>query len=401
MRILAVSTWLPYPPDNGSRVRAHRLLKHLAARHEVSLLSFGVPASDGDIAALRAFCTRVDVVAPTRLDGERLGLRGLLSDVPRHFVQTRSPRMAELVAAHACRHDVAIGLQVDAAQYLAGWPGLPRVFEEAEVGAYVDACVRGGTVLRRWRLRLTWWKFSRFVRGLVNSFDASTVVSAAERDRLIAIGCDDRRVTVVPNGTDAADSLPAPGSRSARLVYPGSVTYSANLEAVRYFVREIFPFVRRARPDATFVVTGSTDGANIGDLKREEGVTFTGRLPDIAPLLAESAACVVPLRTGGGTRLKVLQAMGIGTPVVSTPKGIEGLEVEPGRHVLVANSNADFAAQALRVMSEPALAAGLAERAHALVRARYGWDAIGDMLEDVARSAVTHWQTHAASTAER
>ena len=388
MKLLVVSTWLPYPPDDGSRVRAYHLLRHLARRHTVTLLSFGVPGSPDHLAALRSLYDHVEVVPPTRLNGNRLRKRGLLSPMPRYLVQTESARMKALVAAHVLQHDAAVSLQVNAAPYLAGWPEVPRIFEEVEVGVYRDACLQDTTVLRRWRRRLTCWKVQRFVRGLVNSFDRSTVVSVMERDHLVAVGCDRNRIAIVPNGTNAADVLPPRACRASQLIYPGSVTYSANLDAVRYFVREILPLVRRVRPDVTFVVTGSTDGVDIGDLAAQEGVSFTGRLPDVDAVLAESAACVVPLRIGGGTRLKVLQAMALGTPVVSTGKGIEGLEVEPERHVLVGDGGPAFGAQVLRLLSAPALAGVLSKNGYGLVRERYGWEAIGGMFERVVEGAV-------------
>ena len=395
MRLLVVSTWLPWPPDNGSRVRAYHLLQHLARKHAVTLLAFGRCGSPAELEPLRALCARLEVVPPRSLSGGRLRRRGLLSPVPRYFLQTDSAQMRALVAAHLDWHDAAMALQVDAARYLSGCPGVPRVFEEVEVGAYRDAPPSGAPPLGRARRRLTRWKYERFLRGLVGEFDWSTVVSEAERGHLLAIGCDPDWVAVVPNGADAADVLPPRTPVAGRLVYPGPVTYAANLDAVRYFVREVFPLVRRARPDATFVVTGSTDGAAIDDLADQAGVSFTGRLPHVESMLSESTACVVPLRVGGGTRLKVLHAMAVGTPVVSTRKGLEGLDVAPGRDVLVADNGPAFAAGALRVLNEPALAASLSANGHRLVRDRYGWNAIGDALEDVVQRAVaSHASRH-------
>ena len=388
MELLVVSTWLPNPPDNGSRIRADELVRQLARRHSVTLLSFGAPTLPDGLVALRSLCRHVEVVPPTTLRGGRLGMRGLLSPVPRYFVQTESARMGSLVAAHVLRHHAAMALQVNAALYLSRWQAIPRIFEEVEVGIYRDAPSREASAAGRGRRRLTRWKSRRYFRGLVNRFDRSTVVSETERDQLVAIGCDRNRIAVVRNGMHAPEVLLPRAVRAWQLVYPGSVTYSANLDAVRHFVREVLPHVRRARSEVTFVVTGSTEGVEIADLAACEGVTFTGHLPDIDPLVMESAACVVPLRIGGGTRLKVLQAMALGTPVVSTEKGIEGLDVEPGRDVLVADGSQSFAAQVLRVLSEPALAAALSTNGHRLVRERYGWDAIGEVLEAVVHAAV-------------
>ncbi|MFO7691888.1 MAG: glycosyltransferase [Vicinamibacterales bacterium] len=389
MNLLVVSSWCPYPPDNGSRQRAWNLLRSLTRRHRVTLLAFGGTGPAQDLDGLQSCCAHVEIVPTSTPEGTHMRLRGLLSPVPRHFRQTESAPMRALVAAHLRRHDAAIALQVDAARYLAGCTGLPRVFEEVELGAYRDESLPRAPAFRRMRRRLTRWKYERFVRRLVDAFDGSTVVSDPEREHLLELGCDPDRIAVVPNGADAAAALSSREPVAGRLIYPGPVTYPANLDAVRHFVRDVFPIVRRARPDATFVVTGDMDGVAVGELAAVGGVSFTGRLPDVGPMLATSAACVVPLRIGGGTRLKVLHAMAVGTPVVSTRKGIEGLAIEPGRDALVADNSPAFAAQVLRVLSDPALSGALAMNAHRLVRGRYGWDAIGGALEDALQRAVS------------
>jgi glycosyltransferase involved in cell wall biosynthesis len=394
MRLLAVSTWLPYPLDNGSRVRAYHLLRHLARQHSVTLLAFGTLTESEDTAPLRAFCADVTVVPPSTLAGRRLSARGLLSPVPRYFVQTDSPAMRSLIVRHVPRHDVAIGMQVDAARYLRA-ARIPRIFEEAEVGLILDRYARADSPVKRVRHGLTWWKSRRFVGHLANDFDRTTVVSARERNHLQAIGCDVRRVAIVPNGVEVPRSA-MPTRRVPRLVYPGSVQYVANLDAVAYFVREILPLVRKRRADVEFTVTGSTSGVDLGGLDRCNGVVFTGRLPEIDTLIAESAACVVPLRIGGGTRLKVLQAMALGTPVVSTRKGIEGLDQDIERHVLLADRPADYADLILQLLDEPMLGSRLAISARAFVQERYTWGSIGVALDEVIEAALAE---HALSAA--
>ena len=388
MRLLVVSSWLPYPPDNGSRMRAFHLLQQFSRRHTLTLLSFGVPREPEDVAPLRVLCERVELVPPGRLEKERLTLRGLFSPVPRHLVQTRSAEMQALVTAAIAGHDAAIGLQIDAARYLVdATPRMPAVFDEIEVGVLRDRYVLEQDPILRLRHGLTWWKFRRFVRFLVGRFERTTVVSAQERDYLRALGCDMARIVIVPNGIDVPDVSPAP-VRAARLIYPGSVTYSANLDAIRFFVREVLPLVRRSRPDVAFWVTGTTEGVDIDDLAAIDGVTFTGRVPDVTSLICESAACVVPLRIGGGTRLKILHAMAAATPVVSTSKGIEGLEVEPEQHLLVADSPGDFAAQVLRLLADPVLSLRLVSAARQFVQERHAWEPIAQTLERVVEGAV-------------
>ena len=394
MRLLVVSTWLPYPLDNGSRVRAYHLLKRLSQRHTITLLSFGSVRDPDVLAPLKTLCERLEVVPPDTAERQPARKTGAVLNGPAVLRPDGQRRDATAGRRTALKtHDAAIGMQVDAARYLGAHPEIPRVFEEAEVGVLRDRFVREADLLRRLRHGMTWWKFRRFVRGLVNRFDRTTVVSAVERDHLRAVGCDASRVAIVPNGTMLPEAAAIRRRHDNRLIYPGAVTYFANLDAVRYFVRDVLPLVRGQRPDVSFLVTGRTEGADIGDLARVPGVTFAGCLPDIDEAISESAVCVVPLRMGGGTRLKVLQAMALGTAVVSTSKGIEGLDVEPGRHVLVADSPSAFAAQVLRLLGDDNLRNQLVEASAALVRDRYTWDRIGEVLEGVVNEAV---EEHAA-----
>lgn len=399
MRLLVLSTWWPTPPDNGSRVRAFQLLRRLGTDHAITLVAFGMPDDPAAAEPLRACCERVIGLPPLRVSGGRLGPRGLLSPVPRFHVQTDSAAMRAHAHRLAPEHDAVLGLQLSAARYLVDIAGVPRIFEEAEVTAIREPWLTAPTVLARARHGLTWWKARNFVRRIAGAMDRVTVVSHLERQALLAMGCDAERIAVVPNGVDITGG-PRSDPGTARVIYPGSVQFDANLDAVRHFVHEVWPLVRQARPDATFWVTGATDGVDVTDL-RQPGVTFTGRLADVAPAVSDSAVCVVPLRAGGGTRLKVLQAMALGVPVVSTPKGVEGLDIVDGEHVLVRSTAGALAAAILQVLADPARAARLGTAAHARVRERYDWNGIAAALDRVIRDAVQDHPSRARRQARR
>jgi polysaccharide biosynthesis protein PslH len=390
MRVLAVSSWFPYPPVNGAKLRAYELLRQLARRHAVTLLSFaeGGEAGSDEQAHLRGICESVTVVRGHPFKHGRLGIRGLLSPMPRSLVQTYSDEMSARVAAATGGHDVAVGLQIGAALYLAGRRAAPTVFEEAEVTWLRALRDREKGIARRARLAMTASKYLRYVCRLAARVDRTTVVSDAEQQALVEAGCEATRVRVVPNGVSREHLCVNASRKVSRIVYPGAVTYSANADAVRWFVAEAWPAVRRARPDLSFVVTGSTAGVDVADLERVAGVGFTGHVADVTSLIAESTACVVPLRLGGGTRLKILEAMALGTPVVSTSKGAEGLDAVPGRDILVADDPNALAREVARVAGEPELAARLAANARALVDRSYTWDRIGLALDSVLHEAV-------------
>ena len=388
MNLLIVSSWFPFPPSNGSKLRAFHLLAHLAERHKVTLLSFAEPGEEREVRALETLCQRVQTVPGNPFKAGRLGLTQLFSRTPRSYAKTYSPAMQALVDAQLSIHDAAIGLQLGASLYLATRSGIPRVLEEVEVSVIRDRYVDQRWGLARARHGLTWWKYRRFVETLVSQFERTTVVSDVERSRLGEIGCDLSRVRVAPNGVERRDLARTGDRQQGRLIYPGSVTYSPNLEAVQYFVNEVFGSIKATRPDATLTVTGSTGEVDVAPISKVAGVTFTGHVPDVKSVVASSAVCVVPLRSGGGTRLKILEAMALGTPVVSTSKGAEGLAVTHGVDILIADSPETFAAAVLRVLSDSTLREQLARNGRDLVERFYTWDRIGGQLETILDEAI-------------
>jgi glycosyltransferase involved in cell wall biosynthesis len=302
--------------------------------------------------------------------------------------------MQEAVARALPGHDGVLALEISAAVHVAGVTGVPVVFEEAELAVLRDQYLREPAGARRLRRGLTWWKYARFVRRLCRQAAFTTVVSEAERAILGTLGCDLARVAVVPNGVDVDDlDWPRPPQPARRVIYPGSLTYSANLDAVTWFLDSMLPIVRRDLPDVDVWVTGAVGDARLPDVFADARPTLTGNLPDVRPAIAGSAVCVVPLRLGGGTRLKILQAMALGTPVVATSKGAEGLDVTPGRDILIGDTPDAFAAHVIRLLNDPGLADTLSTAARALVRSRYTWARCGAILDEVVQRAVTKGET--------
>lgn len=382
--LLVVSTWFPYPPTNGSKLRAYHLLRGLASVHQVHLLTFAEPneASVDAMGELQSFCRSVQAVTgnPAKAPA-RLTLAGLMSDTPRAYLQSFSPEMRALVERHAANAQVAMALQVPSSLYLRGLL-LPRLLDEIEVTSIVQQWERASGVAK-WRRSLTVKKLAGFVTRLSQELDHLTVVSEPERQAVIRMGCNPARVSVIPNGADPDDlERPLSQTPAPTLIYPGAPTYSPNLDAARWFAQEIWPIVRARRPEARFQVTGSTAGVDLGDLPSTAGVEFTGFVPDVKSLITGSQACVVPLRFGGGTRLKVLEAMALGTPVVATTKAVEGLEVEHGMNVLIADTADRFAAEVLRLFDDPNLASRLRTAGRDLVRDRYAWPQLAAQLSD-------------------
>jgi glycosyltransferase involved in cell wall biosynthesis len=380
MNVLVISAWCPYPPSNGAKQRAYFLLQQLARRHSVTLLTFAHPDEHAEpqAAELSRLCRDVRVVRESPVYDRRDRLRGWISAMPRSLASSISAAMQHEVDRALPGQDVALGLTQWSAPYLLGRLGPPRVLDEIELTTIAD---EKGTGVARLRHKLTWLKQKWFVSRVASDFACITVVSQQERAIAVDAGCDPGRVAIVPNGV-ARDWLetPRPRVESRRLVYAGSVTFPPNLDAVRFYVTQVLPKVREALPGATLFVTGSTGDAPIADLIGRPGVVFTGHVSDVRSEVAKSGVCVVPLRIGGGTRLKILEALALGVPVVSTVKGAEGLELAEGRELLIADSAKALAEATVRVLADEGLAARLSAAGRRIVEERYTWEVAGDAL---------------------
>ena len=388
MRILFLSRWYPYPPDNGSRIRVFNLLRDLSKRHEVTLISFAQgPVSQERLAAMESCCRSVHAVQYRGFTPSRLkALLGFFSMRPRFLVDTYSQEMHALVerAGTEKSFDVVIASEIDSAPYALLLEGTPRVLEDLELAVSYErfACQR--SFVPRARYRLTWWKLSRYVPRLLRRFEGCTVVSDQEVSLVKGAAPEYDALVVVPNGVDLEANTGDFGApRLDTLIYSGALTYDANFDAMEFFLHDIFPLVKAQRPNVRISITGGYDGVPVSRLPVGDGVELTGYLPDIRPAVAQSWVSVVPLRMGGGTRLKILEAMALGTPVVSTAKGAEGLEVTHEEDILIADAPDDFAQAVLRLLRDDDLRASLSAAGRRLVAERYSWETCARRLEQL------------------
>jgi sugar transferase (PEP-CTERM/EpsH1 system associated) len=385
MKLLFLSRWFPYPADNGSKIRIYNLIKCLAAAHEVHLISFATAETgDKEVAVMRRYCRQVDVVRYQAYQPWRWkAIAGLFSPKPRSVVDTYNPDMERLIQqrAGAQSFEMVIASQVDMAAYAAGVTGVPRIFEEIELTTRYEQFSRQRQPLKKAWSRLSWWKLSHYIAQLMAQFDGCTVVSEEEREQLRRVVPHYQAVEVIPNGVDTSAYSGSFGSPAANtLIYSGALTYQANFDAMHYFLGEIFPLIQAQCPSVKLFITGKLDGVPVERLPQAEGVVFTGYLEDIRPTLAQSSVSIVPLRLGGGTRLKVLEALAMGTPVVATTKGAEGLGIVPGQDLLIADEPADFATAVFRLLQNPTLRESLSRRGQQTVKDKYDWLMIGEQF---------------------
>jgi len=227
-------------------------------------------------------------------------------------------------------------------------------------------------------------RMRRIEERMLRMADLVLVTSDRERDILRARDSYRHRpIVTVPNGVDCRTCRPLPRSGRQEILYIGSMQYEPNVDAVLHFADAVWPTLHARFPALVFRVAGSGSSAPLARLRTQPGIEIMGEVPDVKPCYQNAALCVVPLRVGSGTRLKILEAMAFGRPVVSTALGCEGLDAEHNRHLLVANDPDGLRAQIERVLTDPGLAATLAANGRALVEQRYSWDRIAGNLCDV------------------
>lgn len=378
MKVLFLSRWYPYPPGNGSKLRVYNLIRGMAAYHEITLLSFNdQTAREPDIDVLQSICREVKVVPYKPFDPQsQRSQLGFLSLKPRSVLDTFSFEMKECLekTLNENEFDVVIASEIDMVVYSQYFCCLPALLDELQVQVFYDQYAQASSFWTRFRYHLTWIKLRYYLTFILSNFQVCISASTQERQLLSRAVPSYQSFEVIPNGVDLAgyqdvQEVPQPNT----LIFTGSFSFRPNYEAMVWFIREVYPRIQAKIPDVHLTITG--DHAK-RPLPSTNNVTLTGFVDDIRPLIARSWLSVVPLHVGGGTRLKILEAMALGTPVVATSKGAEGIEVKPEEHILIADSPEDFANAIIRLLEDLALRQKLVENARQLVCEKYDWAVI-------------------------
>jgi glycosyltransferase involved in cell wall biosynthesis len=405
-RVLLLTQVLPYPPDSGPKVKTWNLIKCLARDYELTLVSFVRGDQAADALHLARHCAAVWTV-PLR--------RGLVNDLwslarslveRQPFVMVRDDRavMRRLVArlSAGTRFDVVHADQLNMAQYAARVPGARKVLDAhnalwllyKRLWHLMPRGVPRALLGRDWRL------LRAYEGEVCLTFDAVVAVNDEDRSALEEVAPAVSRITVLPIAIDTDELRPLTRDPGANhIVYVGTMYWPPNRDAVLWFVRDVYPRIRAVRPDVVFDVIGARPGRRIRGLTGDAAsIRVTGYVADPTPYLERAGAVIVPLRAGGGMRVKILTALAQGLPVVSTSLGCTGLAVESGQHLLIADTAEDFAQAALRVLGDRQLASQLARNGRVLVETRYDYRVVGPRLRawyhDVVRGVDPHRSTH-------
>ncbi|MEO8256569.1 MAG: glycosyltransferase family 4 protein [Acidobacteriota bacterium] len=384
--LLAVTSEAPWPLDTGGHLRTYHLLRTLTTAFDVRLVA---PASGRDDEGCRALARAglhprlVPVSARTAVtETVKVGLAAVRREPYVMFSRHRYRAVARALRDEikVRRPDVLYLDHLDSLVYAGGLDRIPLIIDMHNVYSRLvsRAAVEAGGAVRRRYLEGEAALIARMEQRAVALADTILAVSADDASYFTGIGA--KRVVVVPNGVDcdAYERLPA-GARTGppTILYVGSLTWPPNVSAARFLAAEVLPLVRRRLPDARVVIVGKDPDPDLMALARAtDGVDIAGHVPDVAAYFRSAHVLAVPLESGGGTRLKILEAFGAGLPVISTPVGCEGIAANDGEHLVIADRR-DFAAGIIDLLLDPVGARNRAQRAKRLARQRYDWPVVG------------------------
>jgi len=399
MKMLVHMNQLLYPPDTGGKIRSSKLLERLARRHEITIVCFRrTSETDEQVEQMRACCSRLELIEwrETPKFSPRFYLElaaNLVSPYPYIVDKYYDRRMEERIRQIAAEggFDVLLCDFLQPSLNMLRVPFGPKILFQHNVESVIRQrhYRQAPNPLVRAYLYLQWRKLFRHERRAAGAFDHCIMVSERDRETMAEL-YGATNTSVIPTGVDVDYFQPADGEAAGEngLVFTGSMDWLPNEDAMAWFAAEILPRIRREVP-ATFRIVGRNPSAAVQRLAREhEGIEVTGTVDDVRPYIDHAKVYLVPLRIGGGTRIKIFEAMAMGKAVVSTAIGAEGLPVTDGEDVIIADDAECFARRVVELVKDDAARRRLGENARKLVREHYTWDVAARVFGDICEEVV-------------
>jgi len=401
VKILVISHFIPYPPHGGSFQRNYNLLKEASRHNSVDFLAL-VPRlfhpSDKElneaVQALKQLCAEVRVFR-IRTDYSRLHWYSLLfrnsfSLSPYSVWRFHSREMIDAIREQLSKTKYDL-IQIDTialAPYAKLCPDIPNILvhQNVESTLMLRRAKNEKNPVTRLYLYLQGRKLRRFESHMLECFSAHVMVSELDKVELSQLA-DGARIEVIPNGTDTEYFKPTGSASSHELIFTGGMTWYPNKDAMIFFCRDVYPLIKERVPDVSMNVVGMAPPDEVAQMaKTDSSIRISGYVDDVRSHIARAAVYVVPIRVGGGTRLKILDAFACGKAVVSTTIGCEGLAVTSGHDILVGDTPREFADQVIRALTDQNLRTSLEQNARKLVEDKYSWSQIGRIQEAIYQS---------------
>ncbi len=396
MKILYVCHRFPFPPKRGGKIRPFNMIRHFSKSHEVTVCSL---ARSGDEAAegrgIAPHCKAFDMVTVGPIAQSLRMVARLPSRTPSSMGYFWSPDLATKIRARLDTEafDLIFVHCSSVAQYVEDVTGIPKILDFGDMDSqkwleYADSKPKP----LAWGYLLEGRKMLAEEKRLAGKFDVCTATTRAEWETLESYGTGVAS-DWFPNGVDADYFAPdATEWDPDTLTFVGRMDYYPNQECMLDFCRTVFPLIRARRPAAKLLIVGADPIPSVRALGKIDGVTVTGSVPDVRPYLRRSAAMVAPLHIARGTQNKILEAMAMGVPVVTSLKAAGGVDATAAEHFLVADAPTDIADACLRLMSDPAERRRLSEAGRARMLTHHAWDRSMQRLDGIVASCLERYR---------
>ena len=395
MNILIVCQNLPYPPDVGVKIRLFNLVKHLSEKHNISLVCYaGSDSQEKHLSKMKEYCESIILVQSTKKSKIRQlpsVAKNLFLGLPWNVKYAKSKEMHDAIDKITKSKFIDV-IHIDDIYMASNVDLVSRGNTKKAVTFHDIDSVRYRRTLKieknpyeRLRIILNWLAVKRWENSIAENFDLSIVVSSIDR-RLLESKSVKAKIAVIPNGTDIESFRPLPLSYHQDCIsFFGNMDYPPNRDGAVYFAKQIFPIIKSRMPKAKYWVVGQNPNKELERLSSDPNVIVTGYVESVIPYYERSSVVVVPLRAGSGTRGKILEAMALGRPVVSTSLGAEGLEVTHKENIMIADRPEDFATITVELMRNGSFKSALIESARKFVESQHSWRQIAGDLDRAYR----------------
>ncbi len=389
MRLLVLLSRVPYPLEKGDKLRAYHLISRLAKKHEVYLFCLSDTRTDPDhIEHLQRFCKHITIV---RIERWRIILKlftAVFSRLPfqvAYFHHAKAQRRID-EAIEQFEPDHVLCQLVRTTEYVRRRYALPKTLD------YMDTLSKGmerrtetGPFYLRPLFRAETRRLIRYENLMFDLFDHTVIISAQDRDYIYHPQRD--RMAVVANGVDTEHFTPQPQSAHYDLLFTGNMNYPPNIDSVLYLVQKVLPIVRRTRPETSLLISGVDPSPAVRDLARTDPlIEVTGWVRDIRASYAAARIFVAPMQIGTGLQNKLLEAMAMRIPCITSALANNAVGAEPGGSILIGDGPEEYAAHILRLLDDAPARERLAANGYRFVRQHFDWDRAADALDAMIES---------------
>lgn len=399
MRMLFLEPRMIYPLDTGGKIRSFNILKKLTQQHDITVVCY-INNSEEDVylPQMETCCTTLVTVPwkESKKDnmlfyaGLFLNLFSKYAYMVKKYYSNRMRRVIQKLLDEN-QFDVVVCDFLHTSINLPDVDQCPTILFQHNIESEIRKrhYMSEKNFLKKWYMYLQWKKLYKFEEEICKRFDHCIVVSEHDREVLQKeFGLTN--VSIIPTGVDTEYYRVQQGKERANsLIFTGSMDWIGNEDSILYFVREIFPHIKVKVPDVNFSIVGRNPSQKLKQvLKFDTSITLTGRVPDIRPYIANSQVYIVPLVYGGGTRIKIFEAMAMGKPVVSTTIGAEGLPVTPEENIIIADEPEEFASRIVQLFNDANLRKRLGTASRKIVEENFTWDKVAEHFSKICKKII-------------